>query len=61
MSGRMDRRRVIQALATTSRTSTLSTLTPSGAADLTISLAALAAFSDSQTDIDNPPLPFRVQ
>ncbi len=31
----------VQALATTSRTSTLSTVTPSGAAALTISLAAV--------------------
>jgi hypothetical protein len=51
----------VQALATTSRTSTMSTVTPSGTADLTISLAVLAASSDSQTDIDSPPLPFLVQ
>lgn len=51
----------LQALATTSRTSTLSTVTPSGTTDLTISLAVLAASSDSQTDIDSPPLAFLVQ
>jgi hypothetical protein len=60
-SRNVEQRRLLQALATTSRTSTLSTVTPAGAADLTISLALLVAFSDSQTEIDSPLLPFRVQ
>jgi hypothetical protein len=50
-----------QAEATTSRTSTLSTVTPSGAIERAISPAFVAASSDSHTDIDRPPLSFRVQ
>src|SRR4051794_23330607 len=50
-----------QACAATSRTSTSSSLTPSGTFALIRSLAPLAASSDSKMTIDKPVLPFRVQ
>jgi hypothetical protein len=50
-----------QALATTSRTSTSSNVTPSGTVPGIRSLAARAASSDSKTIMESPALPLRVQ
>ena len=50
-----------QAFATTSRTSTSSRATESGMPEGSCALAARAASSDSNTTIDSPVLPSRVQ